>query len=148
MDAACPLSAHIRKVNPREGLRDTDAVPRILRRGAPFGPPYAEGETPPPAGRGLALISYQTRIIEQFGTLTSHWMNDPLLPPGEGGHDLLVGQVPAGQQRSLELAGHNDGVCTVHAGTRSWVNVTGGAFLFAPSLGVLRSLADGPVGRG
>lgn len=142
MRRGCPLSAHIRKVNPRNGVHDVIPVPRLLRRGAPYGPPYVEGEAAPPeGGRGLAFVSYQTRIVDQFGTLTARWMNDAGLPPGEGGQDLLVGQAAPGEARTLDLRGADGGTCVVDAGTRLWVTVTGGAFLFAPPMRMLRAFA-------
>jgi hypothetical protein len=48
--ATCPFGAHIRKVNPRKGPADVVDVPRLLRRGIPFGPTI---ETAPAAERGL-----------------------------------------------------------------------------------------------
>ena len=87
------------------------------------------------------FLSYQTRSVEQFGTLTTHWINDPALPAGKGGHDLLVGQVPAREECALDLLGPEEKKCIGNAGRRTWVEPTGGGLSFAPSLSVLRSLA-------
>lgn len=141
MAAACPAAAHIRKVNPRRGASDVDRVPRILRRGAPFGPPFADGESDPPGGRGLAFVCYQTSIVQQFGFLMRSWLGDSIAPNGGGGHDLLVGQVDASNRRVAELRGADEEPCRVDAGHRTWVRQTGGAFLFTPSLTLLNSLA-------
>ena len=149
MADVCPEAAHIRKVNPRQGNSDLPMVPRILRRGAPFGPPFVEGEAgEPPGGRGLAFLCYQTSVEFQFGRLTRDWMNDDLAPNGTGGHDMLVGQVAPGGSRHFDLrlgrAKHR-----ITAGPdEHWVTMTGGAFLFAPSLSTLRALApDDPGGN-
>lgn len=137
MARACPLAAHIRKVNPRRQTAD-QRLERILRRGAPYGEPYDEGEdAPPPGGRGLAFLAYQTRIEAQFGMLMTRWANHPTSPSGRGGHDLLIGQVAPGGERFFDLP---SGV-RVRAGEATWVRMTGGAFLFTPSISALRSLA-------
>jgi Dyp-type peroxidase family len=141
MAEVCPPAAHIRKVNPRQGPRDVPLVPRILRRGAPFGPLFVEDEaTGPPGGRGLAFLSYQTSAEHQFGRLTRDWMNDDVAPSGSGGHDILVGQVGPDSSRHFDL--HLGGVPRrITAGhDERWVTMTGGSFLFAPSLSTLRSL--------
>jgi Dyp-type peroxidase family len=52
--ATCPFGAHIRKVNPRKGPADVVDVPRLLRRGIPFGPTI---ETAPAAERGLLFLT-------------------------------------------------------------------------------------------
>lgn len=132
----CPYGAHIRKVNPRAGPKDVVDVPRILRRGIPFGPAY---QVQPEAERGLAFVSFQTSIAEQLELLTSSWMNSPLRPAPGAGHDLLVGR--SRNDRSLELPGPN-GPVLVADGGRQWITPTGGAYLFAPSLSALGRIAD------
>ena len=96
MQHRCPLSAHIRKVNPRLGGSDLDnAVPRLLRRGVPFGPKYEEGEqVAPPGGRGLAFLAYQSSIRHQFGAIITEWVNNSTAPNNGGGQDFLIGQIP------------------------------------------------------
>lgn len=138
MAGACPLSAHIRKVNPRLGGSDLDnAVPRLLRRGVPFGAPYQQGETHPPAnGRGLAFLAYQASIKSQFGAITTEWVNDSTAPNNGGGQDFLIGQLPNPQtaQRFFDVPPQ------IRDGHTSWIAPTGGAFLFAPSLTALKQL--------
>jgi deferrochelatase/peroxidase EfeB len=141
MDQACPLSAHIRKVNPRAGPKDKQ-LRRILRRGAPFGSVYVEREAPPPGGRGLVFLAYMTNAREQFGVLATDWMNNANAPAGRGGHDMLVGQVSASGSRVFDLR-RDPPAAEITAGPgETWVHMTGGAFLFAPSIGALRALAE------
>lgn len=140
MAEVCPRAAHIRKVNPRQGGSDLDnAVPRMLRRGAPYGPLRSESEADPPGGRGLAFISYQTSIEGQFGQVTSDWMNDSTAPTGGGGYDLLVGQAEPGGERFIDLEDSPAG--RIRDGGQRWVTPTGGAFLVAPSITALQALA-------
>lgn len=122
----CPLGAHIRKVNPRKGKRDVTVVPRILRRGIPFGRPLPTSDE-----RGLLFVAYQTSLVDQFRRLVASWMNDPTLPSGDqSGQDLVVGQ---GNSRRLYLRRADGEIVTVIAGANRWVTATGGSYLFAPS---------------
>ena len=132
--SVCPYGAHIRKVNPRLGPRDVVVIPRILRRGIPFGPVY---DSKPEAERGLLFLSYQTSIADQFEFLTQHWMNS-IVNPAKG-QDLLVGRSSAGRTTYLELP---SGELTVTDDGRQWITPTGGAYLFAPSrIGLSRIVA-------
>lgn len=140
MQKECPFSAHIRKVNPRSGS-DFETVPRILRRGAPFGPPFDADAEDPPGVRGLAFLGYQSSFDRQFLRITSDWVNSPSAPNTAGGHDPVIGQVPPGGSRTFDGPTASDPTWTVDVGTASWVAVTGGAFLFSPSINALRGLA-------
>jgi hypothetical protein len=98
----CPMSAHIRKVNPRDATTDRGGGPEtlltmVLRRGIPYGAPLPEGaaspEADPEAGRrGLMFVCYQASIVDQFEVLNSRWMNREFVPESGAGHDLIVGQ--------------------------------------------------------
>ncbi|MDP9423739.1 MAG: Dyp-type peroxidase, partial [Pseudomonadota bacterium] len=105
--ASCPFGAHIRKVNPRAGPKDVLNVPRMLRRGVPFGPTFDEaGED---AERGLMFVAFQSSIKEQFEFISRNWMNNPTNPAR--GSDLLVGRGPA--PRTIDLPSPN-GALQVH----------------------------------
>jgi len=127
--AACPFGAHIRKVNPRKGPRDKVNVPRLLRRGIPFGRPAAQD----PAGeRGLLFVAFQTSIKEQFEFLSEHWMNSDDRPASTThghAHDLLVGSNDGA--KSMTIAGPQ-GAVEVSRAEQEWIVPTGGAYLFAP----------------
>jgi Dyp-type peroxidase family len=132
----CPLSAHIRKVNPRSGPHDTDPHERrILRRGIPFGSSFDGGARDD--SRGLLFLCYQTSIDSQFAFLQSQWMNDPNLPAGEAGHDMLVGQA---SERNLALRARGGRRLPPITTLARWIRPTGGQFLFAPSKRSLASL--------
>lgn len=116
----CPLAAHIRKVNPRSGARDEVNVPRILRRGIPFGLPADDD-------KGLLFVSFQTVIPDQFEKLTHKWMNGAISP--NRGNDLLVGRSLT--TRTMKILGPH-GEISISDGSRQWITPTGGAYLFAP----------------
>ena len=136
----CPAGAHIRKVNPRNGQRDRVDVPRILRRGIPFGRPLAED---PVGRRGLNFVAFQTSIKGQFEFLTQHWMNSSEKPAK--GQDLLVGRDEV--SRSMTMTGPQGSV-TVSAGSQQWITPTGGAYLFAPGRSGLRKLGTASASLG
>jgi len=123
---SCPVGAHIRKVNPRRGLRDTVDVPRILRRGIPFA---SQSPTAGDYERGLMFISFQTVLRDQFEFLTQSWMNSPERPHARAGHDILVGT--GRNERRIVIDGPRGPVTVAHSGTH-WITATGGAYLFAP----------------
>lgn len=130
----CPLGAHIRKVNPRNGPKDLVDVPRLLRRGIPFGPRYDEA---PERERGLAFISFQTSIRNQLETITGSWMNSASRPAPGSGHDLLVGR--ASVERSLNILAPGGPVVVSDHG-KQWITPTGGAYLFVPGRSALTRL--------
>jgi Dyp-type peroxidase family len=129
----CPFGAHIRKVNPRKGPADVVDVPRLLRRGIPFGPPEA---VDPTGERGLLFLAYQASIATTFEFVTGHWMNSHNRPGT--GDDVLIGR--PFDPRDMPIQGPS-GKVTVATGGKQWIHPTGGAYLFAPGRAALGRLA-------
>jgi Dyp-type peroxidase family len=125
--AACPFSAHIRKVNPRdeateEGASARSLKRRILRRGISYGPPWEQDKN---GDRGILFLAFQASLEEQFEVLYRDWILDDSRPAGPGGPDLLVtGGGPGAPRRFVEL-------------------VEGGYF-FMPAISAVRLLAQQP----
>ncbi|MGV0027279.1 Dyp-type peroxidase [Phormidesmis priestleyi] len=124
----CPFAGHIRKAYPRDTERDfglnesSTQTHRLLRRGIPFGQPFAASsdtsqdefdvgaffrqlidfilsllglkpdEPAPDDSRGLLFLAYQTSIERQFEFVTGAWVNNPNFPDPNAGHDPILGQ--------------------------------------------------------
>ena len=139
----CPISAHIRKVYPRDVDSDRPAsanlIRRIIRRGIPFGeplninlalPPYEDSQN---GNRGLMFLSYQTSIEEQFEFISVNWANSDILP-GKGGEDPIIGQNNP-RTRTFKL---ND--CPIKL-MNDFVIPTGGEYYFQPSISALKFIS-------
>jgi Dyp-type peroxidase family len=138
---SCPFGAHIRKINPRAGPKDVVEVPRMLRRGIPFGPTF--DSAPDQDVRGLAFLAFQSSVRTQFEFLTQRWMNSAQ-NPGRG-NDLLVGRAEG--VRTMSIVGPN-GQVAVSAPELQWIVPTGGAYLFAPGRSGLAKFAAPPPALG
>jgi Dyp-type peroxidase family len=142
----CPFHAHIRKTNPRgDTFRSNHAPPdversqRIVRRAFSYG---SEGGD----NVGLQFFCYQSDIGHQFEFIQSAWSNEPnflqMDPPT--GLDPLIGQSKdndTGAQQWPNAWGDASKGTTSY-GFKRRVALQGGAYLFAPSISFLKSLAE------
>lgn len=110
----CPLHAHIRKANPRDGRHI-----RIVRRGIP----YNEIENDTGSGVGLLFMCYQRNIHNQFELIQRVWVDNRNHPIIGTGVDRLIGQEWS-QEINLKYP----------------ITLQGGEYFFAPSLSFLRNL--------
>lgn len=137
----CPLSAHIRRANPRDiGGRDNVRRHRVLRRGISYGgpllPPESIGDGSP---RGLLFIAANARIDLQFEVLQADWLN----------HGEFLGQAGLGR---CPLTGANSGApsdtflesgaAVPVRGLPRFVLTKGGDYFFAPGKPALRRMAS------
>jgi Dyp-type peroxidase family len=137
-----PHFAHIRKTNPRDGIIADNFTPsdirRIMRRGIPYGEPFdpASGEgNGPDADRGLVFVAYMADIAFQFEFLQSAWINnDDFLQP-ETGKDPVIGK-----DSDVNLTLENQEPKKLHFS--QFVHTEGTVYAFAPSLSILRDLAQ------
>lgn len=137
----CPVDAHIRKMNPRNGA---EAQRRVIRRGIPFGLPFD------PAGgrghgvdadRGLLFMAFMASIEGQFEFLQQMWANTGFPGPGAG-PDPIIG-APAGGQPTHTIK--RDGLPDLQLTLKRFVQTTGAVYAFAPSLATLKALAAGAL---
>jgi deferrochelatase/peroxidase EfeB len=79
--AITPLTAHIRKANPRG---PDDAKRRIFRRGYPLVLPTVDGTK-----RGLVFVCFARTITTQFEFITRAWTTNPNFPSPNAGIDAF-----------------------------------------------------------
>jgi hypothetical protein len=147
---ACPLGAHIRRMNPRNGLpgpeRETVNRHRVLRRGLPYGTRLPPGATEDDgAERGAVIILISADIGRQFEFVQNVWTNgsgiarldddekDPLIgancPDGGGATGVLTIPRSVPPRRRLQ-------------GIPAFVSTRGGEYFFLPGIHALRHLSS------
>lgn len=145
----CPLGAHVRRANPRDSSTEhPDAAlsstrnHRILRRGRPYGPPFAEIPAEPAASadteRGLIFVCLNADFERQFEFVQNTWVNNPFFAGLYDEVDPLTGTQPDGGGRFTIQA---EPVRRVVRGVPDFVTVKGGGYFFLPGIRALRYLA-------
>jgi len=158
----CPLGAHVRRTNPRDGMGPTPADSllvadrhRLLRRGRAYGLPLAPSFDPADilnsdggGERGLHFICFNTDIGRQFEFVQNTWVNSPKFDGLYADPDALI----APHQDPADPATHPEEVsrltiqkCPVRhrvSGIPRFVTIRGGAYLFMPGINALRYLSD------
>jgi len=137
----CPFSAHIRRVNPRDALKDEVVAVNLhhfLRRGTNYGPPLPEGAFEDDGvERGGVFLLIGAHLQRQFEFIQSQWVTDGDFIGHGTEQDPLIGN------------NHGDGIFTIPQrparrrlhGLPQFVTVRGGEYCFIPGLRALRWLA-------
>jgi Dyp-type peroxidase family len=137
----CPFSAHIRRVNPRDALKNDIVAVNLhhfLRRGTNYGSPLPEGVLEDDgAERGGVFLLIGAHQQRQFEFVQSQWVTDGNFISHGTEQDPIIGN------------GEGDGVFTVPKrpvrrrlqGLPAFVTVRGGEYCFMPGLRALRWLA-------
>ena len=141
----CPFSSHIRVVNPRDTPLDpavVDGVPRVLRRGMPYGPPL-EGEIDDGVDRGIVGIFLCADLRLQIYTLT-RWIKRNSFSPVYDSNRRVQDAVAAnravpGCSRDFSVPVHG-GIATVKD-LPDFVHTKGTAFLLYPSRAMLTTIS-------
>ncbi len=164
--ARCPMSAHIRRINPRASLeikagvcpgefaRDKGAFDtpgalanrrRILRRGLPYG--NSSERSSDTGNHGITIMMLNADIARQFEFVQQQWINY--------GNDFREGN-----DKEILLGNHSqeDPTCVVHAvdpagdapprfvrNIPRLVETRGGDYFFVPSMTALRLVARGLI---
>jgi deferrochelatase/peroxidase EfeB len=141
----CPFSAHIRIVNPRDTPLDpivVDGIPRIIRRGMPYGPPL-QGATDDGVDRGLVGVFLGADLRKQVYTLASWIMrNDfsPVYNANRRAQDPLFGnRAMPGTSVGFTLPGPGGGATVTSL--PDFVHTKGTAFLLYPGNAALSILS-------
>ena len=72
---AVPVGSHIRRINPRDTAHNMNRR-RMIRQGAPYGPPLPEGAPDDGVERGIAAFVICASLIRQFEFAQNVWIND------------------------------------------------------------------------
>ena len=140
----CPIGSHIRRMNPRDvkidGMEAPSRTHRIVRRGLPYGPPFAEGAADDGVERGVAFMAINASIEHQFEFLQREWANNGEFAELDSEDvDPIVGERKPGARFRVKL---DDGR-TKRMGLERFVTLRGGGYFFIPSLSALRALSAG-----
>ena len=138
----CPFSAHIRRVNPRDALKNDIVAVNLhyfLRRGTNYGPPLPDGILEDDgAQRGGVFLLIGAHLQRQFEFVQSQWIASGDFINHGAEQDPIVGNAGG------------DGVFTVpnqpirrrFHGLPQFVVVRGGEYCFMPGLRALQWLAE------
>lgn len=132
---ACPVSSHIRVMNPRDqklsGIAATTGIPQIARRGMPYGPEL-EGEADDGVDRGILGVFVCASIREQFMRLAAWGQRNNFsdsFPAHGRDQDALIGnRAVAGATREFRIPGAG----TV-AGLPDFIRTKATQYLLMPS---------------
>ncbi|CAN5618617.1 peroxidase [soil metagenome] len=159
----CPIGAHIRRSNPRDGMQPAPAESllvadrhRLLRRGRAYGEPVAESFDPAdilsqPASangeRGLHFVCFNTDIVRQFEFVQNTWVNNMKFDGLYADPDPVIAPHcdPDQAKHPEQISSFTVQRCPVrHRETRlpRFVTMRGGAYLFMPGMKALRYLAS------
>jgi len=168
---ACPLGAHIRRVNPRDSLDPQPGTGaslavndghRLLRRGRSYGPgnraPTAAGpaeagnnghterlardDVAPGSGTGLHFICLVASLSRQFEFVQHTWMNNPTFHGLYDDTDPLTGsRHPRGATFTVPARP----VRRRYHDLPRFVRTRGGAYFFLPGISALRYLDQLPA---
>jgi len=137
----CPFSSHIRRVNPRDALKNDLVATNLhyfLRRGTNYGPPLPAGVLEDDgAERGGVFLLIGAHLQRQFEFVQSQWVADGNFINHGTEQDPILGNNQA------------DGVFTIPKhplrrrlhGLPQFVTVRGGEYCFMPGLRALKWMA-------
>jgi len=150
----CPMSAHVRRANPRDGLigspeesRRVTNRHRIVRRGVLFGSRLAEGALEDDGvERGILFICINTDIERQFEFLQQTWINSPKFGAHYSDSDPIMGtnRDPSNPRDAgpWTMTIPAERVRRRLVDIPRFVTMRGGAYFFLPSIRALRYLGS------
>ena len=138
----CPITAHIRRANPRDSL-GFDGILANRRRMIRRGLAYTADDDHEGKLSGLMFVALQARLDEQFEFVQRSWLND--------GGAFGLGRDPdalAGHWTDAPRQVGLPGLAGPPVATTTWpvTTATGGAYFLLPSIRGLHYLAQGVGG--
>ncbi len=142
--SACPLQAHVRLANPREG-----APARLLRRGFSYGARFED--LPEDPNRGLFFMAYNASLADQFEQIQRWLTGANITGLSSRDNDPILGLPEPGKRRTLRLLDEHGQPQLIDLQDKPFVTLEWGAYLFVPSLPGLERLTNhcvSPAERG
>ena len=129
---ACPIGAHIRRVNPR------DTITNRRRRRLPYGSLLPEESPDDGVDWGLAVFFGCADLERQFEFVQKEWVNAPKFQGRVHDKDPIAGDHDDTYNMTIQ---HKPIKKTLH-GLPRFTTVKGRAYVLLPGLRALRSLAN------
>jgi Dyp-type peroxidase family len=150
----CPVTAHIRRANPRDALDPEKAVKgavldtslsnrrRILRRGLPYGIKSNDDNNE----HGVAFMAMCASLFNQFEFIQQQWIHYGSTFGAGNDTDPIVG-TRRGKNPKFVIPSDPNGPTPpfICASMPPFVETRGGEYFFIPSLTALRQIAEGSV---
>ena len=133
---ACPIGAHVRRMNPRDTIASVQRH-RLIRRGGTYGPPLPEGAPDDGVERGIAGFVGCASLVRQFEFAMSVWVNDPTFKGLGNERDPFIGT----QDGTFDMTIPRRPIRRKLGGLPAFTTLRGGAYFFVPGLRALRLLA-------
>ena len=135
---ACPLGAHIRRMNPRDTAENIERR-RMIRRGGTYGPALPEGAPEDGVERGVAAFVGCASLTRQFEFAMNVWTNDPTFHELKNERDPMLGT----QDGSFDFTIPKRPIKRKIGGLPAFTTIRGGAYFFLPGIRGLYFLANG-----
>ncbi|HEY3499124.1 MAG TPA: hypothetical protein VGK73_30750 [Polyangiaceae bacterium] len=147
--SGCPVGAHVRRANPRDGLeagaRESLAhvrAHRLIRRGRLFGPPLAPDAADDGAERGLMFLAIAANLARQFEFVHESWLGNPKYAGLFNERDPISGARELAEGAGSETFTIQAEPLPASIAIQRFVRVRGGEYLFLPGLRALAYLAE------
>jgi Dyp-type peroxidase family len=135
---ACPLGAHIRRMNPRDTAHNIERR-RMIRRGGTYGPALPEGAPEDGVERGVAAFVGCGSLTRQFEFAMNVWTNDPEFHELKNERDPMFGT----QDGTFDFTIPKRPIKRKIGGLPAFTTIRGGAYFFLPGIKALYFLANG-----
>lgn len=134
---ACPLGAHIRRMNPRDTAANMNRR-KMIRRGGTYGPALPEGSPDDGRERGIAAFIGCASLVRQFEFAMNVWANDPNFHELGNERDPIFGT----QDGTFDMTIPKRPIRKKIKGLPAFTTIRGGAYFFLPGIRGLRYLAS------
>jgi deferrochelatase/peroxidase EfeB len=132
---ACPVGAHIRRMNPRDTAINMQRR-KMIRRGGTYGPVLPENAPDDGVERGIAAFVGCASLVRQFEFAMNVWVNDPNFHELGNERDPIMGT----HDGSFDMTIPKRPIRKKIKGLPAFTTIRGGAYFFLPGIKGLRYL--------